>query len=155
LRDWIDLRAGENWSDRLKELIHEADVFQLFWSWNSMRSANVQREWEYALSLGRPNFVRPTYWETPIPRDSAKGLPPAALNALHFHRLALGPDLPPAAAAPGMAVPEPALPPPPPPAPSISGGTARSVLSLLIVLVVTLLAVVASLVLLGSPPPGP
>lgn len=91
LRDWIDLRAGENWSERLGDMIREADVFQLFWSRNSMGSANVRQEWEYALSLNRPNFVRPTYWEFPMPRDSANGLPPPALSALHFQRLAVEP----------------------------------------------------------------
>ncbi len=91
LRDWIDLRAGENWSERLADMIREADVFQLFWSRNSMGSANVRQEWEYALSLNRPNFVRPTYWEFPMPRDPANGLPPPTLSALHFQRLAVEP----------------------------------------------------------------
>ena len=91
LRDVVDLRAGENWSDRLEEMIREADVFQLFWSSNSMRSKYVRREWEYALSLNRPYFVRPTYWEDPLPRDATLGLPPTALSSLHFYRLALEP----------------------------------------------------------------
>ena len=132
LRDWIDLRAGEKWSERLEELIRQADVFQLFWSWNSIRSENVRREWEYALGLGRPNFVRPTYWEFPMPNDPAHGLPPSALKALHFHRLAVDPvGPPPAPAAVTAAVTAPAAisvdslpvtdyapksPPPPPPA---------------------------------------
>ena len=34
LRDVVDLRAGESWSDGLEEMIREADVFQLFWSSN-------------------------------------------------------------------------------------------------------------------------
>ncbi len=72
-------------------MIREADVFQLFWSRNSMGSTNVRQEWEYALSLHRPNFVRPTYWEFPMPRDPANGLPPPALSALHFQRLAVEP----------------------------------------------------------------
>ena len=87
LRDVRNLRAGERWEDGLLRLIDEADVFQLFWSWNAMRSPNVRREWEYALSLNRPSFVRPTYWETPLPESSADGLPPARLRQLHFHHL--------------------------------------------------------------------
>ena len=63
LRDWTHLRTGEVWSDRLRQLIKEADVFQLCWSCNSMHSPLVRREWEYALSQGREHFVRPSYWE--------------------------------------------------------------------------------------------
>lgn len=87
LRDVRNLRAGERWEDGLLRLIDEADVFQLFWSWNAMRSPNVRREWEYALSLNRPSFVRPTYWETPLPESTAEGLPPARLRQFHFHHL--------------------------------------------------------------------
>jgi len=89
LRDLTTLRAGEPWNSRLQEMILEANVFQLFWSWNAMDSPLVRQEWEYALSLGRPNFVRPTYWEEPMPRQP--GLPPAELEALHFHRLGFEP----------------------------------------------------------------
>ena len=104
LRDWIDLRAGEAWCERLEELIREADVFQLFWSTNAMRSRFVRQEWEYALALGRPYFVRPVYWEEPMPSDPAEKLPPEALLRLHFQRLpsAGGPHAPPA---PGAAEP--------------------------------------------------
>ncbi len=88
LRDWKHLKAGEIWDDRLCELIREADVFQLFWSSNSLGSSNVRREWEFALSLGRDHFVRPMYWQTPMP--TAAGLPPEELKRLHFTRLAFG-----------------------------------------------------------------
>jgi hypothetical protein len=87
LRDWQHLRAGEVWDDRLRGLIEEADVFQLFWSRNAMASAYVRREWEHAMSLNRPCFVRPTYWEEPLPEDKARGLPPAELLRLHFQRI--------------------------------------------------------------------
>ncbi len=99
LRDWIELRAGEVWSDRLERMIDEADVFQLFWSSSSMRSNYVRREWEYALALGRPSFVRPTYWESPLPSDPARGLPPSELSRLHFHRIGVVPSPRPAAPA--------------------------------------------------------
>ena len=85
VRDWTQLRAGEDWDTRLLELIAEADVFQLFWSRNSMYSPNVRREWDYALSLQRPSFVRPVYWEDPLPVD--EDLPPDALRRLHFQRV--------------------------------------------------------------------
>lgn len=88
LRDVRALRAGEIWDDRLKELIKEASVFQLFWSSNSMRSPFVRQEWEYALSLQRErdNFIRPIYWEEDLPKSEADGLPPEELARIHFHR---------------------------------------------------------------------
>ena len=92
LRDIRDIRAGEVWNDRLEELIRQADVFQLFWSSNSMRSRFVQQEWEYALSLKRSNFIRPTYWEEPMPVDQERGLPPEVLLALQFKRFWLSQD---------------------------------------------------------------
>lgn len=101
-RDIHEIRAGEIWSHRLEEMIREADIFQLFWSSNSMRSKYVRQEWEYALALGRPNFIRPTYWESPMPSDSSQSLPPASLRSLHFQRIPIashdGPVLEPALA---------------------------------------------------------
>jgi hypothetical protein len=85
LRDVIHLRTGESWHARLMQMIDEADLFQLFWSWNAMASEYVRREWAYALSLDRPYFVRPVYWEEPLPRGA--GLPPPALERLHFQRI--------------------------------------------------------------------
>jgi hypothetical protein len=110
LRDARDLRAGEVWEDRLAEMIREADVFQLFWSTNSMRSPFVQREWTYALALGRPSFIRPTYWEDPLPEVPEQGLPPDELRRLHFRSLlaAIAGQAPPGA-------PDQAPPPPPEP----------------------------------------
>jgi tetratricopeptide (TPR) repeat protein len=68
-------------------MISEADIFQLFWSSNSMRSKYVRQEWEYAMSLKRPNFIRPTFWEDPLPEDETLKLPPQDLRALHWERL--------------------------------------------------------------------
>jgi hypothetical protein len=87
LRDIRDLRSGEVWGTRLEKAILEADVFQLFWSSNSMASPFVRREWEYALSLRRPNFVRPTYWEDRIASSDQHNLPPEELTRLHFQRI--------------------------------------------------------------------
>ena len=72
--------------DRLRGMIREADVFQLFWSWNALRSPFVEQEWRYALSLGREQFVRPTFWEDPMPALPEQGLPPEELLRLHFYR---------------------------------------------------------------------
>ena len=79
LRDVRDIRAGEKWNERLEELIREADIFQLFWSSHSMRSPFVRQEWEYALSLSKRNFIRPTFWEEPMPQDEQNKLPPEEL----------------------------------------------------------------------------
>ena len=81
MRDCTELRSGEVWNDRLMELIEEADVFQLFWSTNSITSPFVRREWEHALSLGRTSFVRPCYWEEPLPARPEEDLPPETLAA--------------------------------------------------------------------------
>jgi hypothetical protein len=87
LQRLVALRSGEQEDARLRELIDEADVFQLFWSTNSMHSEQVRQEWEHALALDRPNFIRPTYWEQPMPRSAIPLLPPEPLGQLHFHAL--------------------------------------------------------------------
>jgi hypothetical protein len=83
--DVIDLRSGERWEPALETMIRDADVFQLFWSWNALDSAFVQHEWQYALQLARPAFVRPVYWDDPLPRRGS--LPPSALLDLHFESI--------------------------------------------------------------------
>ena len=89
LQDVIDLRSGERWASRLEEMIREADVFQLFWSWNALESQYVEQEYRFALGLRRPSFVRPVYWDDPLP---ARGeLPPGELRSLHFERIAFTP----------------------------------------------------------------
>jgi len=90
LRDVTQLRAGEQWEPALRRLIREADVFQLFWSSSAMRSPQVRQEWEYALALQRKGFIRPTYWEDPLPQSPEEDLPPESLRKVHFHRF-LGP----------------------------------------------------------------
>jgi TIR domain len=89
IRDWTHLRAGQIWSERLQSLISEADVFQLFWSRNSMVSDFVRQEWEYALGLSRTSFIRPVYWEEPIPAQPERDLPPESLRKIHFYKVNL------------------------------------------------------------------
>ncbi len=48
-----------------------------------MRSKFVTQEWRHALSLRRDSFIRPVYWEEPMP--TAPGLPPKELSELYFH----------------------------------------------------------------------
>tara|TARA_R110002096_G_scaffold67332_6_gene163325 strand:+ start:6357 stop:9044 length:2688 start_codon:yes stop_codon:yes gene_type:complete len=83
LRDLLELRAGEAWHPQLMNLIEEADVFQLFWSSNSRQSDVVMQEYRHALSLRRQNFIRPTYWEMPMP------VAPRELSSIHFQALKL------------------------------------------------------------------
>ncbi len=78
LRDVQRLRSGEDWWEGLQHLIEEADIFQLCWSINSKGSKNVEDEWRYALSKNRVGFIRPIYWERPMPT------PPEELEHLHF-----------------------------------------------------------------------
>ncbi len=103
IRDWTRLCAGESWSDHLMQMIKDATIFQLFWSNNSMQSRFVRQEWEYALSLNRPNFIRPVYWEDPFPEDPRMGLPPESLRRLQFHRLISGVGAPAATVPPDEA----------------------------------------------------
>jgi CHAT domain-containing protein/Tfp pilus assembly protein PilF len=83
LRDIRFLRPGEEWQPKLLEKIDEADIFQLFWSNRARRSRWVKAEWQHALSLERPFFIRPVYLENPMPK------PPKELTGLHFHHLQL------------------------------------------------------------------
>ena len=79
LRDVQTLRAGEAWNPTLLRLIEQADIFQLCWSRAAKRSKYVKQEWSHALEQSRPiPFVRPTYWEVPMPR------PPDRLKGLQF-----------------------------------------------------------------------
>ena len=86
LRDVITLRSGENWSDRLVEMIEQATIFQLFWSAESAKSPHCRMEWEHAIKLNRQadKFVRPVYWSQPM------APPPPQLQHVHF---AYMPDL--------------------------------------------------------------
>ena len=114
LIDCKTLRAGEVWDDRLRELIRKAGVFQLFWSRNAMQSTFVEQEWRYALSLGREGFVRPTYWEEPLPELRERGLPPEDLRRLHFYYLRGGSPVAEAMSAPASSPARSPVPSPPP-----------------------------------------
>ena len=80
LRDVVSLRSGEPWQPALLSMIERADIFQLFWSRNAVRSKYVEEEWRYALRLGREpsRFIRPVYWTEPMPS------PPPELGHLTF-----------------------------------------------------------------------
>src|SRR6478609_5749093 len=87
MRDVDTLRSGQIWSSQLECYIRDCDVFQLYWSSNSMTSDLVSNEWHYALALNRPGFIRPVYWEKPRPVSPEQNLPPPELDRLHFSYL--------------------------------------------------------------------
>lgn len=78
LRDVAVLRSGEAWNAALLDKIREASIFQLCWSKAARDSKYVEQEWRYALDLQRPSFIRPMYWQLPMPT------PPEELRSFHF-----------------------------------------------------------------------
>lgn len=80
LRDVLTLKSGQDWDAELLRLIDQADIFQLFWSTAASQSNAVRKEWLYALQRRalRPDFVRPVFWEQPMPP------PPPELSPIHF-----------------------------------------------------------------------
>jgi hypothetical protein len=78
LRDVEVLRSGEKWNPRLLQLIEDADIFQLYWSQTAKDSTYVKQEWHHALAQEKENFIRPVYWQKPMPK------PPSELAELHF-----------------------------------------------------------------------
>ena len=86
LRDVHVLRSSEEWHPALLRHIEQADIFQLYWSNNAKRYKSVEHEWRHALTLTRPSFIRPLYWEQPMPD------PPPELAAIHFAYFPLDPQ---------------------------------------------------------------
>jgi hypothetical protein len=78
LRDINVLKSGEEWRPAVRQLIDDARLFQLCWSNAAKQSLNVAEEWKYALSLRRAHFIRPVYWEQPMPEC------PAELQHINF-----------------------------------------------------------------------
>jgi hypothetical protein len=78
LRDVKVLRSGEKWAPALLNLIDKSEIFQLLWSEAAKCSPYVRQEWQHALGLDRDFFIRPVYWEKPMPA------PPRELADLHF-----------------------------------------------------------------------
>lgn len=80
MRDLLSLKAGEKWDEKLLEFIDKADIFQLFWSQAASQSDAVEKEWRHALNLSnqRPAFIRPVYWQQPLPDV------PAELEHINF-----------------------------------------------------------------------
>jgi hypothetical protein len=79
LRDIHVVRSGQDWEVKLRDLIEEAHVFQLCWSAAAQNSQQVEKEWKYALALGKE--IWPVYWEEPMPQR------PTELDRLQFERI--------------------------------------------------------------------
>jgi hypothetical protein len=78
LRDMEALRSGEKWNPALLAMIEQANIFQLYWSNAAKHSRYVKQEWRHALKQEKNHFIRPLYWQLPMPR------PPRELAELHF-----------------------------------------------------------------------
>ena len=83
LIDIDNLRSGQEWNYELMRMIDRADIFQLFWSQNSSESKYCQQEWQHALKRNKEGFVRPVYWQKPMPN------PPEELSKYHFEYVEL------------------------------------------------------------------
>ena len=83
LIDVDTLRSGQVWNEELMNMIDRASIFQLFWSQNSGESKYCRQEWEHALKKNREGFIRPVYWEQPMPK------PPEELREYHFEFMEL------------------------------------------------------------------
>jgi len=82
--DLEDLRSGALWRPELFKRIDNSDLFQLFWSNYAQQSEYVTIEWEHALraqEIKGGRFIRPVYWEDPIPDI------PKKLEEFNFRRL--------------------------------------------------------------------
>ena len=83
LIDRDTLRSGQVWNERLRYMINTATIFQLFWSQNSCQSEYCRQEWQHALKREKDGFIRPVYWEIPMPE------PPEELSKYHFEYMQL------------------------------------------------------------------
>lgn len=89
-RLWWDvkfLKAGERWSERILDEIRVSDSFQLLWSTAARRSSNVRKELKFAIENREAGFVKPVYWEVPMPP------PPRPLRGIHFARISVYPPI--------------------------------------------------------------
>jgi hypothetical protein len=61
------LEAGDNYEQRLAEMIRASNVFHLLWSESAAQSPEVRKEWLLALQANSDaRFIRPWYWQEPL-----------------------------------------------------------------------------------------
>jgi hypothetical protein len=68
--DVLSLRSGEDWANRLWDVIPQNDIFYLFWSDNARKSEWVEKEWRCALKTRGLDFI------DPVPLVSPELVPP-------------------------------------------------------------------------------
>ena len=81
------MNPGDLWRNEIRAAINNADSFLLFWSQHARSSAEVEKEWRYALEIEQSDSRKAegAGFITPVPLESpSKCPPPAELNALHF-----------------------------------------------------------------------
>ncbi len=67
-REIVKQRRTQSYTPTLHGMLTHSDVFQLFWSEASATSSFIHTEWENAIRHNKQDsFLRPVYWETPIP----------------------------------------------------------------------------------------
>lgn len=74
-------RRDAKWDRDVLPLIEAADGLFLFWSAEASRSPELRKEWEFALELRGPEFIRLISWVDPMPA------PPIELEAVPIIRL--------------------------------------------------------------------
>jgi hypothetical protein len=84
LSDLTSIEPGEEWEEKLSELIDKADVFYLMWSKNAALSQWVEKETltavaRYDNDSTRVPRIRPVIIEQPMPE------PPSYLKRFQFH----------------------------------------------------------------------
>lgn len=84
--DTDEIRSGQNWKQEIVKHLQKSDIFQLFWSNAARKSGYVRDEYELALDLikagkKKNNYIRPNYWEVPMPAI------PEKLSHINFHKL--------------------------------------------------------------------
>ena len=78
--DVVKLRSGEDWEEKLWQVIPESDVFYLFWSAAAKASPWGEREWRCALNRRGEEFI------DPVPLVSPEEVrPPDELSKKHFN----------------------------------------------------------------------
>ncbi len=77
--DYLSLRNGDKWEERLKNEVEKRDVLYLFWSKNAKNSDWVDKEWRWALKTHGIDSIIPIALEPtdvcPVPEE---------LSSIHF-----------------------------------------------------------------------
>jgi hypothetical protein len=70
-QDIQSLQFGEKWEPQLMDAIKESEITAVFWCDHSLKSVNVQNEYEYAIALNKKVLPIRLDW-TPFPENLAQ-----------------------------------------------------------------------------------